>query len=146
MTTTLRGKWVFDSNLLVYFLDQNSPFFETSKKIFLLQSNRQLDGVIAHQNILEAERTLIKDYKLNKNEVFDSVSKVVFSFNFEIISPMVTTLEKYHELIETSTIKIDIFDYYLAATMLDNGINRILTGNTKDFSKIPGIEAVNPFK
>lgn len=36
------------------------------------------------------------------------------------------------------------WDVMLAAAMLENGVNKIYTENTKDF-KIPGIKAVNPF-
>jgi predicted nucleic acid-binding protein len=41
--------------------------------------------------------------------------------------------------------KIHFFDSLLAATMQENGISKILTENVKDFNKIAGIEAENPF-
>ena len=37
-----------------------------------------------------------------------------------------------------------IFDVFLAATMLDNGVRRIYTENITDFEAIKGIEAVDP--
>ncbi len=40
----------------------------------------------------------------------------------------------------------DIFDRYLAATVLSHGIDTILTDNTKDFADIPGLTATNPFE
>jgi predicted nucleic acid-binding protein len=39
-----------------------------------------------------------------------------------------------------------IFDAYLAATMLSNGINIIYTANDNDFEIFKEIEVVNPFK
>lgn len=38
------------------------------------------------------------------------------------------------------------WDCLLAATMIQNGIFEIYTENTKDFSKIPGIKAINPLR
>ncbi len=37
------------------------------------------------------------------------------------------------------------WDAVIAQTMIENGITKIYTENTKDFSKIKGIKAVNPF-
>ena len=71
---------------------------------------------------------------------------VLLNYNIEVITPLPQTYERYHDLILNSRNSSDLFDYFLAATMLDNDIGRILTANTKDFSRIPGIEAVNPFK
>ncbi|HXV81131.1 MAG TPA: hypothetical protein VEG60_14735 [Candidatus Binatia bacterium] len=38
-----------------------------------------------------------------------------------------------------------IFDIFLAATMLDNGVQRIYSENINDFQGIAGIDAINPF-
>src|SRR3989338_1161472 len=102
MKNTLNGKWVFDSNLLIYGLDKSSSRYHDV-------------------------------YHLDELDIY-------------IITPINKTHSIFFEILSNSSDPSDIFDYYLAATMLDNGINRILTINTKDFSKIPGIEAVNPFK
>ena len=39
-----------------------------------------------------------------------------------------------------------MFDVFLSATMLDNGITHIITVNEKDFTGIKGISVYNPFK
>lgn len=41
---------------------------------------------------------------------------------------------------------IHFWDAVIAQTMKENGITHIYTENTKDFEKIKGIKAVNPFK
>jgi predicted nucleic acid-binding protein len=38
-----------------------------------------------------------------------------------------------------------IFDLFLAATMLDNGVHTIYTENVRDFKGLKGIEVINPF-
>jgi predicted nucleic acid-binding protein len=40
----------------------------------------------------------------------------------------------------------DFWDAVIAQTMKENGITHIYTENTKDFEKIKGIKAINPFK
>jgi len=37
------------------------------------------------------------------------------------------------------------FDVYLACTLLDNGVRRLLTHNTRDFRGIPGLVCEDPF-
>ena len=50
------------------------------------------------------------------------------------------------QLIGSRTVRSGkIFDVFLAATMLDNGVIRIYTENIIDFEVIRGIEAVDPF-
>lgn len=146
MMTTFSGKWVIDSNLLVYFLDQDSPFYSSTKDLFSYILSGKISATIAQQNILEAERVFVLAYKRDPSIVIRQLEDIIFNFRMDVISPLSDTYGHYHELLLSSGRPVDIFDYYLAATMLDNRVNRILTVNTKDFSKIKEIETVNPFK
>lgn len=60
------------------------------------------------------------------------------------------SLETYHlalTLIEQYKITADkVYDAYLIATMLSNGIYDIATDNEKDFRQYPQIKVINPFK
>lgn len=146
MTNILKGKWVFDSNLLIFILDRNSPFYPRTKEIFQLVEKNIIQPVVTVQNIIETENIFLKKYKLPQEDLIDKMENMLQSCNMIIISPFITTYKRFHELISNGKIKNkDIFDYFLAATMLDNNISRILTGNSKDFEGIEGIEAVNPF-
>jgi len=106
----------------------------------------KFEGVIALQNILEAENVLIKKYDQNKNDITNYIENVIDAFNFTIIAPTPNTYLTFHKLLKKSLTSVDLFDCFLAATMLDNKIGNILTLNTKDFSGIKGIQAENPFK
>ena len=145
MMNTLSGKWVFDSNIFIYFLDQSSPFFKLSKALFAEIISGKVKAYCGQQNIIEVERILIQRYKRTVSETISKLDLLITEFSFQVITPFPYTLKKFHSILPTITKGADVFDYYLAATMLDHGINRIMTVNTKDFSKIPGIEAVNPF-
>lgn len=146
MMITLNGKWVFDSNLLIYFLDQSSSFFEQSKLLFGRILSGKIEAYCGQQNIIEAERILIQKYKKAIGETTSRLEILISEFSFQVITPFPYTLKTFHSILPSIKSGGDIFDYYLAATMLDNGINKILTVNTKDFKGIKEIEAVNPFK
>ena len=146
MTNILKGRWVFDSNLLIYGLDKSSSHFEDVYHLFELGKGGKVRIVVAQQNISETVQAFVKGYKQSVEEVLFNIRGLLSELDIDIISPVNKTYLRFFDLLSNSSKPSDIFDYYLVATMLDNGINRILTVNTKDFSKIPGIEAVNPFK
>ncbi|OGM20982.1 hypothetical protein A2714_02275 [Candidatus Woesebacteria bacterium RIFCSPHIGHO2_01_FULL_38_9] len=140
------GRWLLDTHLLVYSLDALSPFYELTRELFMALQEEKFEGVIALQNILEAENVLIKKYDQNKNDITNYIENVIDAFNFTIIAPTPNTYLTFHKLLKKSLTSVDLFDCFLAATMLDNKIGNILTLNTKDFSGIKGIQAENPFK
>ena len=146
MKNTLNGKWVFDSNLLIYGLDKFSSRYHDVYHLFELGKEGKIQIIVAQQNIIETVHAFVKGYKSPIEEVIYNIKGLLDELDIYIITPINKTHSIFFEILSNSSDPSDIFDYYLAATMLDNGINRILTINTKDFSKIPGIEAVNPFK
>ena len=145
MTSILSGKWVFDSNIFIYFLDQSSPFFEQSKTLFAEIISGKIKAYCGQQNIIEVERILIQRYKRKISETIPKMKILIKEFSFWVLTPFPYTIKTFNSLVPSIKPGGDFFDYYLAATMLDNGIDRIFTVNTKDFSNIKEIEAVNPF-
>jgi len=146
MINTLSGNWVIDSQLFIYFQDSKSPFHSDTKELFSKIIKQTFTAVVAQQNILEIEAVLIRHYRKNKIEVIAHIEKILNAFRFSVITPQNETYRTYHELLRKIEAPVDIFDVYLAATMLDNNIRSILTFNIKDFAPIPNIRAVNPFK
>lgn len=146
MMAILSRKWVFDSNLFIYFLDQSSPFFDQSRLLFENIISGKIEAYCGLQNIIEVERILVQRYKRTVTETITGLNSLISEFSFHILTPFPYTVKTFHKILPSIKSGGDVFDYYLAATMLDNGINRILTVNTKDFAKIKEIEAVDPFK
>jgi predicted nucleic acid-binding protein len=72
---------------------------------------------------------------------------LIESYGLSVVTPTSHTYQRFNEIIQEKefTSKIDIFDNYLAATFMENGINQLLTVNTTDFAGIPGFKAINPF-
>ncbi|MBI5620539.1 type II toxin-antitoxin system VapC family toxin [Candidatus Gottesmanbacteria bacterium] len=147
MKNTYEGKWVIDTNILVYVLDLHSSHQRAAADLFHKIYRESIDAVVGQQNIIEAERVLVQVYKRLPEEAIEAVSGLVTDYHLSIITPIGTTYQRFHKILHSvpHAKTVDFFDYYLAATMLDNGITNIFTANTQDFSTIPGIRAVNPF-
>lgn len=70
---------------------------------------------------------------------------MIISSNIEIISPTPNTIFTFHHLIQIyPAIRERIFDVYLAATALDNGVNQVCTWNIKHLRKISSLEVKTP--
>lgn len=143
MVNILKGNWGVDSNIIIYALDKKSSFFKKAEKFFTTTKN--LNFYITQQNIVEIERVLIGFYKIDKEEAIESLERFFNAFQFNIISPLPTTLSYYHQILKNLSSKGDFFDYYLAATYLDNEVYNLLTVNVKDFLEVKQLTVVNPF-
>ena len=113
--------------------------------MFASAEKKKIQIILTQQNLNEAVQVFVRYYKKSPLEVTKHLSGLIDDLEITIISPQTNTHRHFFDLISKVTSPIDIFDYYLAATMLDNNINRILTANAKDFSNIPNIEVINPF-
>ena len=134
---------LIDSNILVYSINISSPKHKSAQN-FLLENLGKLE--VAHQNIFETIRVLThpkfpKPMKISETiETIEGILK-----GCRIISPDYRTHRITLELIKKYQITSDqVFDAYLAATALANGIDTIATDNIRDFKKF-GIKLINPF-
>lgn len=133
---------LLDTNLIIYAIDSTSPNNQLSTELFKLIKLNLLKAAISQQNILEVENVLIFKYKVSVSETLSIVEKILHSFEFRIIAPLQTTYLLHNLILKKVSGKV--FDCFLAATMLDNAINKIITFNTKDFKNIPEIKAYDP--
>lgn len=146
MPNTSSTKCLIDTNILVYSLDNKSPFHKVSAQILKECIEGTRFGVIAQQNIVECTNVLFRESEKKREEILSDLQIVVSSFNLQIVYPFQTTLLTFLNLIRRlKQRKKEFFDVFLAATMLDNGIKNIITANEKDFAGIKEISAHNPF-
>jgi len=118
-------------------------FFKKAEAFF-----NQVKGInfyITQQNLVEIEKVIIGFYRIKKETVIANLERFLSAFNFSVISPLPTTLSYYHKLLLSYSSKDAFFDFYLAATYLDNQINNFFTVNTKDFLTIKELRVANPF-
>lgn len=142
MASILKKEYLIDTNILVYALDKNSPFFSKAAAILDDCLKGKIDGVVAHQNLTELVAILASVYQIPLSSSLKDAAD--FGANLKVIYPRSTTFLTFTRLLGSKR-KADIFDYYLAATMIDSGVGKVLTRNVKDFKNIKGIKAINPF-
>ena len=133
-----------DSNILIYAINRRSPK-HTAAQIFLQNNISNLE--VAHQNIFEALRVLTHPKFPSPMKIQDALKAIENILkSCRIICPNEQTHYITLLLIKTNTLISDqIFDAYLAATALSNGITTIATDNTRDFKKFKEIKLINPF-
>ena len=97
---------------------------------------------ITQQNIVEFTNTMLYSLKSQNPkailEIINDLQSVfkIFQYSKEGVAQALELAIDY---------KIDFNDALIAQTMLDNKIAVIYTENTKNFAKVPGIKAINPF-
>lgn len=133
-----------DTNLFVYALDAASPYHTKTAAVFARIAQGEVAAVVAQQNIVECMQVFERSGYKKRTEVVRNLSGLIGDLSLRVIAPTPMTHLRFFSLLPADTRSIDVFDYYLAATMLTNGVGRILTLNQKDFAAIEGIEAVNP--
>jgi len=135
---------IIDSNILVYSIDKNSEKHRKAQK-FLKENLGNLE--ISHQNIFETLRVITHPrlpIPMNLDNAIKAVEHILEVCT--IVSPNWRTPRLAMELIKKYKLSSDmVFDAYLIATALGNGINTIATDNTKDFKKIIEVKIINPF-
>jgi len=143
MQITSNTRYLLDTNILIYSVDSASPFHTKAKETILQIKDKQAEGVVAQQNILEFSHVLMRTYGISPTEVVED-SKAILE-DFSLITPLPSTLPLFLSFVEETNKKNVVHDLYLAATMLDNGISTIITANEQDFLSIPGISVYNPW-
>lgn len=133
-----------DTNILVYAINKRSPKYKQARKF--LEDNQE-DLTLAHQNILETIKVLTQpkfSHPMDSMPAIEAVLKI--AEGCQIIVPKPGTEFIALELIKRSKLSGNrIFDAYLTATALSNGVDTIATDNIKDFKKFKEIKIFNPF-
>lgn len=139
---------LFDTNLLVYFVNRDSPFHAQCKRLFTKVQRGGQAACLAQQNLLEFVHVITSPRRIEKPLSLTEATREVKNLTqvFEVIYPQESTWRIFLNLLEEkkrlSTGRI--FDFYLAATVLSNGLGIIYTVKTSDFKGVPGIKAINP--
>ncbi len=140
MQITSGEKYLIDTNILIYALNKTSPLYAKSREILETQ-NAKAYFVIAQQNLVELTAVLTKQYKVSLQEAVHTAC--TFSEHFEVITPMRDTWEMFTHMATTQNKQIAPFDIFLVATMLSNGVEKIITANSEDFQNLGLREIVN---
>lgn len=143
----MESQKLIDSNVLIYALNAAS-----SKHTVALGYLEKYVGsyTLAHQNVLETWRVLshpsyIKAFG-GKGNLGQQIGQLISAAD-EMIFPNELTLQLFEKLTQRPEVSGNhVFDAYLVATMLTNGVDEMVTDNERDMTKFPEIRVVNPFK
>ncbi len=122
-----------DTCSLIYAFDAGSPYYHEAKHALekLALAGR---SYICPQNITEFLAALSRK-GISLPETLEAAS--FFEAMFPMVHPREETLKTFKGILMGSQVKGKmIYDAFLAATYLSNGIDAIYTYNTKDFERL----------
>ncbi|MBU0591153.1 PIN domain-containing protein [Candidatus Micrarchaeota archaeon] len=137
---------LLDTNILVYAFDTSDKVKHgIAKKLLETCISRKEQFYISTQNISEFYHVITKyvENPLPKSEARVICEKFICFSGFVKLSPTSYALLGAMKIDEK--FKVGYWDALIAATMIENGINTIITENKKDFQKIPGVIILDPF-
>lgn len=141
---------LLDSTILVFAYSTGHSHQTESQRLIELAVGPDSHYVVAHQNLLEWY-SVVTSVKRSPNpllpEQAGEVLRRLAHSKLKIIWANEATLALFLQLssVQPSVRGKDIYDRYLAATALSNGVTTIVTENTKDFLAVPGLSVINPF-
>jgi len=130
-----------DTNVLFYSLNKENPFHKEARENLALLVEKGL-AVITQQNLVELAVALTK-------RGVTSEAAVEYIKNFAeaipILRPTGQTFTLFLDRMNNSLAKgVRLFDLYLAATFISNGVEYLYTYNEKDFQNIESIHLWKP--
>ncbi len=140
---TEKSSQLIDSNILIYFLDTFDQEKHDIAYSLIHSKFEEGAGVVSVQNLAEFYSNVTEKIAIPiSHEVArDSLNEMTDSFNIISYTPETIARASFIQ----SAHRVHFWDALLAATMQENHISIIYTEDTKDFEKIPGIKAINPF-
>jgi predicted nucleic acid-binding protein len=139
--------WLIDTNILIYSYDETQELHSSSYAFLEHAFSGHISASIAQQNLLEFLAVVTNpkrvEYPLSPDEALEKIA--VYVANFPLVSPSARTFLTFVDLFSRyPSIRERIFDLYLAATALDNGISQISTWNVKHFKTVSELTVKTP--
>ena len=151
MTRDSRLMVLLDTNVLLYTLTEASPFHGPARALYRQVIEGTLQACISPQVLCEFLSTCTDARRFHPALSVEQALRECLVFweahTLKKIFPSSTTFERATALIRRHRIsRQEVFDAFLAATMLENGVRTIYTANTKDFLPFRELQVVNPFE
>ena len=141
----MKDRLFIDTNIICYAYDvRAADKRKACEKILEEALSGKISGVVSNQVLGEAFTAAVTKIGMPADEVATAVKSLIGSENLEKVNYNYNTINRAVSDFEESG--VPFWDLVIAETMKENGIKRIITENERDFGRIRGIEAVNPFK
>lgn len=144
MTISSNTRCLLDSNILVAYTVKESSNHRKALNFFQTVIDGKLKAFISTQNLLELSAVLTRAYKLTNKQASFDIEKFISDPLIEIVYPNSQVMGKFNQLLKEK-FKVHVTDLFLVATALSYNIGTIITDD-RDFTKIKGIKAYNPFR
>jgi predicted nucleic acid-binding protein len=143
------GRLLVETNVLIYATLENDPRHARAREVLGWRDSAAVELFVSVQNLAEMYPNLTGP----KNNPPDppglarrKIESIARLSGITVLPVQISVQHRALELCERHNIRRQrYFDAQLAASMLDEGIETILTENSRDFADIPEIRAVNPF-
>ncbi len=142
--------YAIDANILVYAYNLDSQF---NLKAFAFLKEEVLTGnvkaCLPYQSLYEFYAIITDPRRVEKpaktNEAKEAVEVYMMARNIPKIYPRKSNLRNVLNLLSEYDIsRQEIFDVVFVATLLDNGVDGIITRNTKHFNRFEFLKILNP--
>lgn len=143
------SKALFDSNILVYFLNLAAANHQMARELIEKVIKQEFVLYLSIQNLNECLRvsTSPKAFSqpLSLKEALEKIEKIEELTH--VVFPNSDTYSLHKALLRKYPIKPkNLYDNFLVATMISYGVETIYTANDADFNIYKEIQALNPFK
>lgn len=146
--SSLGARIAFDTNVLVYAINDESEFFDAANLWLKKVEKREVRAVITPQNLAEfcavvtSKRAYGKKF-ITPRQASWEIEKILTSRIFEVVYSYDGTMENFLTLIKLIGPKAQkVHDVFLAATLLSNGVDTLLTADSQDFAKMPELKTI----
>ncbi len=140
---------LFDANILVHAHAATSPWHGIAQRLRDQAAQGELEACLSPQVLCEFFSVITDDRVvrpvLTSTQARHEVERYWCGSRFRKIVPREHTIDRLVKLLERHPEKRrGIFDAFLVATMLDNGVQTIYTLNVRDFEAYPELRVINP--
>lgn len=140
---------LIDTNVLVYAMDNSSPYYTESKTLVEKGRKGELSLCVTPQILCEFYAVVTDSKRIKKpitrQEAIHELNRFIRSQNIRVIYVTSLVTKKILELLDQyPVVKQDIFDLKLVATMLSNNVTKLYTYNRSDFEQFTEIEVLSP--
>ena len=140
-----KNEMFFDTSILVYaYTASDKEKTEIAKNLVKKVFNGEIIGCISNQVLAELSYVLLEKFNGKIQDIDIIIQSLVSNVNWIKVNYDEKTVMRSVQILKSLT--TSFFDVLISETMKENGINKIVTENERDFNKIPGIKIINPFK
>ena len=141
--------WLIDSNVLISSYDETEEQHAASYTLMERAMAGEIPTCIAHQNLLEFIAVVTHPrrvtHPLSLGQALNHVSEYIAGL--DLISPGPTTFFTFEGLLRMyPALRERVFDVYLMATALDNGVEEICSWDTQHLGKVTSFVVKTPIE